>query len=267
MVIPGSGAPAGALSVAYQEADLGRVRDGPRRRAGATRSTPRSSPHLPAAIAPSPRFSTACPMCSPRATCAPSSPAWRAAARARRGVVLLLGGHVIKVGLGPLVAAWLAPRHRHPRRPQRRGRDPRLRAGGVRRDQRGRGERAGRRQLRHGGGDRGRDERRHRGGGGRRSQGWAKGWPGRSRNERSCPGARCSVLLAALERRRAGDGARRDRRGDHPPAPLGGRRGARRDQPPRLPAAGRVTARCSTAGARCSTWGARWCCRRCSSRR
>jgi len=30
------------------------------------------------------------------------------AARAGRGVVLLLGGHVIKVGLGPLVNAWLA---------------------------------------------------------------------------------------------------------------------------------------------------------------
>jgi hypothetical protein len=29
------------------------------------------------------------------------------AARARRGVALLLGGHVIKVGLGPLIAAWL----------------------------------------------------------------------------------------------------------------------------------------------------------------
>lgn len=30
-----------------------------------------------------------------------------AAARAKRGVVLLLGGHVIKVGLGPLVADWI----------------------------------------------------------------------------------------------------------------------------------------------------------------
>lgn len=29
------------------------------------------------------------------------------AARQRRGVVLLVGGHVIKVGLGPLIAAWL----------------------------------------------------------------------------------------------------------------------------------------------------------------
>ncbi len=29
------------------------------------------------------------------------------AARERRGVALLLGGHVIKVGLGPLVGAWL----------------------------------------------------------------------------------------------------------------------------------------------------------------
>jgi hypothetical protein len=29
------------------------------------------------------------------------------AARERRGVVLLLGGHVIKVGLGPLIGAWL----------------------------------------------------------------------------------------------------------------------------------------------------------------
>jgi hypothetical protein len=30
------------------------------------------------------------------------------AARERRGVVLLVGGHVIKVGLGPLINAWLA---------------------------------------------------------------------------------------------------------------------------------------------------------------
>lgn len=30
-----------------------------------------------------------------------------AAARARRGVVLLLGGHVIKVGMGPLIREWL----------------------------------------------------------------------------------------------------------------------------------------------------------------
>lgn len=30
-----------------------------------------------------------------------------AAARARKGVVLLLGGHVIKVGLGPLINAWI----------------------------------------------------------------------------------------------------------------------------------------------------------------
>ncbi len=29
------------------------------------------------------------------------------AARARRGVVLLVGGHVVKVGLGPLINAWL----------------------------------------------------------------------------------------------------------------------------------------------------------------
>jgi hypothetical protein len=31
-----------------------------------------------------------------------------AARRSRRGVILLLGGHVIKVGLGPLVNAWIA---------------------------------------------------------------------------------------------------------------------------------------------------------------
>ena len=30
------------------------------------------------------------------------------AARAKRGVVLLIGGHVIKVGLGPLINAWIA---------------------------------------------------------------------------------------------------------------------------------------------------------------
>ena len=33
-----------------------------------------------------------------------------AASRARKGVVLLLGGHVVKVGLGPLVARWLERR-------------------------------------------------------------------------------------------------------------------------------------------------------------
>jgi hypothetical protein len=31
-----------------------------------------------------------------------------AATRAHRGVILLLGGHVVKVGLGPLITAWLA---------------------------------------------------------------------------------------------------------------------------------------------------------------
>ena len=36
------------------------------------------------------------------------------AARERRGVVLLLGGHVIKVGLGPLIAAWLRQLERLP---------------------------------------------------------------------------------------------------------------------------------------------------------
>jgi hypothetical protein len=30
------------------------------------------------------------------------------ASRARRGVILLLGGHVVKVGLGPLINAWIA---------------------------------------------------------------------------------------------------------------------------------------------------------------
>ncbi len=30
------------------------------------------------------------------------------ARRDRRGVILLLGGHVVKVGLGPLINAWLA---------------------------------------------------------------------------------------------------------------------------------------------------------------
>ena len=67
--------------------------------------------------------------------------------------------------------------------------------------------------------------------------------------------------------RRAGHGARGDRRGDHPPASRGRRRRDRRDQPSRLPAAGRVAARPCTRAGRSSTWAARSCCRRSSSRR
>ena len=79
-----------------------------------------------------------------------------AAARGGRGVVLLVGGHVVKVGLGPLVRTLIA-----------RGVVTHVALNGAaaihdfelaayRRHERGRGERAGRRQLRHGGGDRAR---------------------------------------------------------------------------------------------------------------
>ena len=196
--MPGSGAPARRLSVAYEEADLGRVRTVP----VATRRN-KVEPSLLAAPPGSDRSFTAFLDGLPDVLAARDLRAVvggvARAARARRGVVLLLGGHVIKVGLGPLVGAWL-----------RRGivthvalngaaaiHDYELAAfGGTSEDVEsglvdgtfGMAEETGRR-----------DERRDRGGGGRRSRDGRRAGPVRSRNERSCPGATCSVLLAALE--------------------------------------------------------------------
>ena len=106
MVLPGSGAPAGRLSVAYREADLGRVRTVP----VATRRN-KVEPSLLAAPPGGDRSFAAFLDGLPDVLAARDLRAVIAgvarAARARRGVVLLLGGHVIKVGLGPLVAAWL----------------------------------------------------------------------------------------------------------------------------------------------------------------
>lgn len=92
--------------MAYQEADLGRVRTVP----VATRRN-KVEPSLLAAPPGGDRSFTAFLDGLPDVLAARDLRAVVAgvarAARERRGVVLLLGGHVIKVGLGPLVAAWL----------------------------------------------------------------------------------------------------------------------------------------------------------------
>jgi hypothetical protein len=92
--------------VAYQEADLGRVRTVP----VATRRN-KVEPSLLAAPPAGDRSFTAFLDGLPDVLAARDLRAVVAgvarAARERRGVVLLLGGHVIKVGLGPLVGAWL----------------------------------------------------------------------------------------------------------------------------------------------------------------
>jgi hypothetical protein len=92
--------------VAYQEADLGRVRTVP----VATRRNKVESSLL-AAPPGADRSFTAFLDSLPDVLAARDLRAVVAgvarAARERRGVVLLLGGHVIKVGLGSLVGAWL----------------------------------------------------------------------------------------------------------------------------------------------------------------
>jgi hypothetical protein len=92
--------------VAYEEADLGRVRTIP----VATRRN-KVEPSLLAAPPGGDRSFQAFLASLPDVLAARDLRAVVAgvarAARERRGVVLLLGGHVIKVGLGPLIGAWL----------------------------------------------------------------------------------------------------------------------------------------------------------------
>jgi hypothetical protein len=92
--------------VAYDEADLSRVRTVP----VATRRN-KVEPSLLAAPPGGDRSFTAFLDSLPDVLAARDLRAVitgvALAARRRRGVVLLVGGHVIKVGLGPLLAAWL----------------------------------------------------------------------------------------------------------------------------------------------------------------
>ena len=92
--------------MAYEEADLGRVRTVP---IGTRRN--KVEPSLLAAPPGSDRSFQAFLDSLPDVLAARDLRAVTAgvarAARERRGVVLLLGGHVIKVGLGPLMGAWL----------------------------------------------------------------------------------------------------------------------------------------------------------------
>jgi hypothetical protein len=92
--------------VAYHEADLGRVRTVP---VAARRN--KVDPSLLAAPPAGDRSFKAFLDSLPDVLAARDLRAVVAgvarAARQRRGVVLLVGGHVIKVGLGPLIAAWL----------------------------------------------------------------------------------------------------------------------------------------------------------------
>ena len=92
--------------MAYHEADLGRVRTVP-----VTARRNKVDPSLLAAPPAGDRSFKAFLDSLPDVLAARDLRAVVAgvarAARQRRGVVLLVGGHVIKVGLGPLIAAWL----------------------------------------------------------------------------------------------------------------------------------------------------------------
>ncbi len=94
------------VRVPYQE-QISLVSGRSRSRHAATRSTRHFSPLSPDQPAASRNSSTAFPTCWPPATCARSSMASPSASRAGRGVVLLVGGHVIKIGLGPLIRLWI----------------------------------------------------------------------------------------------------------------------------------------------------------------
>jgi hypothetical protein len=92
--------------VAYEEADLGRVRTVP---VAARRN--KVDPSLlavpPAGDLSFSAFLTSLPDVLAARDLRAVIRGVARAARDRRGVVLLIGGHVIKVGLGPLIGAWL----------------------------------------------------------------------------------------------------------------------------------------------------------------
>ena len=90
----------------YHEADLGRVRTVPI--AGrANKVSPALLAGLPGTAPSFAAFLDALPDVLAARDLRRVAGAVVGAARARKGVVLLLGGHVIKVGLGPLVNEWI----------------------------------------------------------------------------------------------------------------------------------------------------------------
>jgi hypothetical protein len=92
--------------VTYHEADLGRVRTVPI--AGrANKVSPGLLAGLPGTAPSFAAFLDALPDVLAARDLRRVAGAVAAAARARKGVVLLLGGHVVKVGLGPLVNEWI----------------------------------------------------------------------------------------------------------------------------------------------------------------
>ena len=163
---------------------------------------------------------------------------------------MLLGGHVIKVGLGPLVADLV-----------RRGSLTHVAMNGAaaihdfelaayRRHQRRRGGGARGRDLRHGGRDRRRDEPRDRRRRRRRARASARGSPAISRARNTNAGPAASVLLACLEHEDAGHRPRGDRRRDHPSA------SHRRTAPPSAPPVTATSAGWPGACPTCTTAGA-----------
>ena len=86
-----------------READLSAIRTDPRRAPTEQGQAPTSSRIRRATIGRSPHSSRRSPTCSSRATSAPSSTRSPTPRVARRGVVAMLGGHVVKTGLAPLL--------------------------------------------------------------------------------------------------------------------------------------------------------------------
>ena len=92
--------------MAYREADLSKVRTVP---VGARRSKVEGSllAHPPGADRSFAAFLDSLPDILAARDLKSVIAHVAAAARAKKGVVLLIGGHVIKVGIGPLIGAWL----------------------------------------------------------------------------------------------------------------------------------------------------------------
>ena len=170
------------------------------------------------------------------------------ASREGRGVVLLLGGHVIKVGLGPLVADLVA-----------RGivthvamngaaaiHDFELTAFGGTSEDVAAGLADGTFGMAE---ETGRDMNAAIGAAARQSHGMGEGLARHLAALQERPGDASSVLLACLRKDVPDHRARRHRRRDHPPAPRRRRRRARRHESSRLRAAWRAPCRRSTRAA------------------
>ena len=178
------------------------------------------------------------------------------AARRKRGVVAMLGGHIVKTGISPLLIdlmrrdvithiAMNGSAAIHDYEVARFGATSEDVAAGLRDGTFGMADETGREM----------NDAFVEGMRAQQGMGEALGRALVARSDLAHP--EMSLLRAATELGNLRDGPRRARRRDHSPASGRERRGDRRHEPPRFSAPGRIARRHSTTAASCSTWAAR----------